>query len=340
MPTPDSIFISSTHEGDFFDTWRVGMSLTEGDFFPINGGDFYLVYRDRNNSQYDYSKPVARMAEDDTSVGISDMELEPEAGRNIWHFTRKAVSKYGVLSADADDCLVTVDSDAVMVLPSGNDPRGVSAQPIKDGGIRLRWSYSSQGEDAVPTGFKVYRETDIDYVRITGTLSPDITGDFLNIGPQAAFGFYDPAAPDSDVYSVDIDGTTWYHWHDSIGGTVNWFITTVIGNIGVDLWRWGKEYVAGNRGGDYTASGNSTGTATVTEAKDNWTFESDINFNGGRNYELDISGLTHDVDYKFTVRTYRTVAAVDYETVNEIIVEARADDTGPAALTSIAVVVE
>ena len=335
----DPIFVSSTHEGDFYDTWRVGMSLTEGDFFPISGGDFYLIYRDRNNSEYDYSQPVARMEEDDASVDISDMVLEPAVGRNIWHFTRKAVSKYGVLSADADDCLVTVDSDAVMVLPCGNAPSGPSAKAIKDGAVRLQWQYFSQGEDATPTGFKIYTSRSDDFLTVTGTLSPDITGDFVNIGPQVANGAYDPTEPDPDVYYINIDGTDWYIWHDS-EITEYWYITNVVGDDAAAT-RWYRAYASGIIGA-YLDVGLATGTATVAVGigSSDWALQSDIDFTGGRNYQHDVTGLIHDINYRFTIRTYRTVAAVDYETVNEIVVEARADDTGPAAITSITATTE
>ena len=122
---------------------------------------FHLIYRDRNNNIYDTDWPVARMENGESSVDISDMILEPAAGRSVWHFARISVSCYGVISETSEDCLVTVDSDAVMVEPCGNPPHQLHAQPIKGGKIKLSWLYSSVDEDATPDGFKIYRESDI-----------------------------------------------------------------------------------------------------------------------------------------------------------------------------------
>ncbi len=103
--------------------------------------------------------------------------------------------------------------------------------------------------------------TTTDGLRVAGALSPDITGDFVNIGPQAAAGLYDPAQPDPDVYHKNINGQDWYLWHDS-DGTENWYIANSIGFTG--SYFWGLTYTVGDPTGSYVAKTSATGTATVT----------------------------------------------------------------------------
>jgi len=296
----DNIFLTGLFEGDFLTGHTAVMGLLEGQFFPVQD-DFYLIYKDRNNADYDYYDPIVRMGEDDTTVGISDMRLEPDAGRNIWHFGRIAVSKYGVISEVSEACLVTVDSDAYMVLPCGNHPIGVSAVASKDGTVQLDWQYFSQGEDATPDGFKIYRYEN-DVLTITGTLTPNVIGNYVNIGPQAASGAYDPTEPDPDVYHINISGQDWYIWHDS-NVTEYWYITDTVGNEGA-ADRWYRIYADGIIG-TYTDTGTATGIATVAIGTNHWVLQSDIDYTGGRNYTYTTSSLTHGTNYKFTVRSYK-----------------------------------
>jgi len=100
-------------------------------------------------------------------------------------------------------------------------------------------------------------------LEVTGDLEPDVAGDFVNIGPQAANGAYDPTEPDADVYQITLpNGAIWYLWHDS-DGSENWMITKVVGEFNV---RWYLTYVAGDPTGSYAAAGSASGTATVAYA--------------------------------------------------------------------------
>jgi len=366
----DNIFLTGLFEGDFFTGHTAVMGLLEGQFFPVQD-DFYLIYKDRNNADYNYYDPIVRMGEDDSSVGISDMELEPDAGRNIWHFGRIAVSKYGVISEVSEDCLVTVDSDAYMVLPCGNHPMGVSAVASKDGAVRIAWQYFSQGEDATPDGFKIYKDvagtfSDIGNVDYTGGRNYTYTTSSLTHGTNYKFtvrsykmgdeliangtmeadsNWATYSAADINVRSTEqvYAGAYSRKFHCTSGndGIISDPFTTVSGKrYRVSAWIYPVDYtvikiaVHGGAVAGYISADDHTLTANT------WNFvEFDVTDTtaGGANATVRFSSHL-EIDETWYVDN----ASVKqyHETINDDISEATADDTGPAALTSITVAVE
>ena len=366
----DEIFLTALVEGDFYTGRFACMGLTEGEFFPVVS-DFYLIYKDRNNADYDYDYPSARMEENDTTVEISDMQLEPDAGRNIWHFGRIAVSKYGVISEVSEDCLVTVDSDAYMILPCGNHPIGVSAVASKDGTVQLDWQYFSQGEDATPDGFKIYKDvagtfSDIGNVDYTGGRNYTYTTSSLTHGTNYKFtvrsykmgdelvangtmeadsNWTTVSAADINVRSVEQVYAGMYsrkfHCTSAADGIKSDNFTTISGKrykISVYVYPVGYTQIriAMRRGDDtgFLFANNYTLTT------DTWNLV-EIDFTdtsaGGA---LAYLRLTSHLEIDETWYVDNASVKQYHETINDNVSEATADDTGPTALTSITVAVE
>ncbi|MCP4566837.1 MAG: fibronectin type III domain-containing protein [FCB group bacterium] len=366
----DNIFLTGLFEGDFFTGHTAVMGLLEGQFFPVQD-DFYLIYKDRNNANYDYYDPIVRMGESDTSVGISDIKLEPDTGRSIWHFGRIAVSRYGVISTVSDDCLVTVDSDAIMVLPCGNDPVGVEAAAIKDGSVRLQWQYFSQGEDAEPTGFKVYREvagawsleSDIDF---TGSRNYqyDVTG--LTHGVNYKFTARSYKLGDNLVVNGTMEAdSNWatysaadvnersseqvhagmysrkFHCTSSNDGIVSDPYASISGKqYRVSAWVYPVGHTAIKIAVHGGAAVGYISSADHTLITDTWNYvEFDVT-------DTTAGGAFGSVRFSSHLETDETwyvddvLVAMYHETVGEIVTEATADDTGPAAITSITATTE
>lgn len=100
-------------------------------------------------------------------------------------------------------------------------------------------------------------------LKVTGTLSPDVTGDYRSIGPQAANGDYDPTEPDADVYHTNINGQDWYIWHDSAGSEY-FYISKAVGVGSGAGYIWYRAYASGITG-DYITGSLVSGTATVAK---------------------------------------------------------------------------
>lgn len=81
---------------------------------------------------------------------------------------------------------------------------------------------------------------------MTGTLDPDVTGD------------YEPIGPYNGKPSYELAGGGWFLWWDLAGV---WGITDEIG-VGFGAW-WIRIDPAIE--GEYAAQGTATGVATVTE---------------------------------------------------------------------------
>lgn len=114
------------------------------------------------------------------------------------------------------------------------------------GDEKLEWDGSYwYGYDSA--GVKVFRGTDGDasnlptgwlgMITVTGTLSPDVTGEYL----------YDSEHNSEPVYTLNKLGVDWYVWYDT--GSTRWYLTTEIGTI--SGFRWYCATLAGS----WTAEG-------------------------------------------------------------------------------------
>lgn len=117
--------------------------------------DSYNIYRGQDG-QIDYGTVIETMAIDDTDVSIVGQDLPPNT---IWHYVRRQVrgDGCGLEGESSDPCVVAIDLNGDMRPESPNPPTDVIAEPISGGKIRLRWRYSSAGEEIAPGGFAVYQ---------------------------------------------------------------------------------------------------------------------------------------------------------------------------------------
>jgi len=81
---------------------------------------------------------------------------------------------------------------------------------------------------------------------VTGTLNPDVTGEYSPIGTY------------NGKPSYELAGNGWFLWWN---GVATWFISSALGFSGEDWW----ERVDPNIEGLYTNEGTATGDATVTK---------------------------------------------------------------------------
>jgi hypothetical protein len=80
---------------------------------------------------------------------------------------------------------------------------------------------------------------------VTGTLSPDETGNFVQEGTYGGQNYYRHLTKD------------WYLWWNELGA---WMISHVMGEAGTSYWYRESETIEG----EYTPQGSATGVATVT----------------------------------------------------------------------------
>lgn len=81
---------------------------------------------------------------------------------------------------------------------------------------------------------------------VTGTLSPDATGSYLEYGDY-----------NGKRYQRRLDGS-YFIWWDNVSA---WKISAILGVVGASHWL----RIDPNIEGDYTPQGTATGTATVAE---------------------------------------------------------------------------
>lgn len=115
------------------------------------------VYRGQDGD-IDYSTPVAIIEAGDTQVHITDQALPPNT---IWHYVRKDISPCcGKLSPASDPCVVAIDENGDMVLPTPNAPHNVTLEKLGGGKLRVRWLYSRTNQQIAPSGFFIYIDAD------------------------------------------------------------------------------------------------------------------------------------------------------------------------------------
>jgi len=116
-----------------------------------------------------------------------------------------------------------------------------------DGGAtvkRLTWK-SRQFQFPSPQSFacaRLFADAYADPIAVTGTLTPDATGDFT----------YDGEHNDENSY---VNGVYYLWWDDA----TKWYITTAKGTLGTRYWSRTDTDIEG----DYANGGTATGTATV-----------------------------------------------------------------------------
>jgi hypothetical protein len=116
--------------------------------------DSYNIYRGQDGV-IDYVTPVAVMALEDTEIEITAQDLPPNT---IWHYERKQIRGDCSLEGEASNpCIIYMDAAGDMRSAAPNPPMDLTAEPIVGGKVRLRWRYSTAGQEAAPAGFAVFQ---------------------------------------------------------------------------------------------------------------------------------------------------------------------------------------
>lgn len=255
-----------------------GGALLDGWFFPLQSADGINVYRGQDGVM-DYDHPAAIMGLTDTQIAMAGQDLPVNS---IWHYVRRHVQKCcGLESADSNLCRIWIGPDGDMILDATNPPQNLTAEILSGGRIRLRWSYSSAGQDVAPTGFRVYLPA-----------------------------FEVPAGSVDEYRPVLLDGE-WPRDYDHAWPLMDgWFAVhgdEVDFGVPVDAVSFAEGAGAGSSDGGPSGPGK-------------------------RFYQWTSDPLTDGQLYRFAVRSY---AATGGESQNTDYVIARADATGPAAITGI-----
>ena len=115
----------------------------------------HIVYRGQDGN-IDYDNIQALMNLGDSQVSIPNQSLQ---AATIWHYVRRQVSGCSRESEDSPSCIVMLDNDDEMIGNIPNPPLSLTIQGLSGGRFRLRWRYSTIGEEVSPTGFHIYMDS-------------------------------------------------------------------------------------------------------------------------------------------------------------------------------------
>ena len=203
------------------------------------------------------------------TVSVVDPSSMPDVGDIVradftGTYSTTPVARYGLFdrftTVTSDNCWLGVTGKYIEHLQSYTKTTVASCgvlHGINDAGV-IRWVY----DDAMhlvgfytcgytwnsPNGI-----TEPVYMSVTGTLSPDSTGDYYESG------IYDG----KKYYQRGVD--SWYIWYDSEEGEESWFISKEVGAI-PDNESWYNDSDADSPSTDnpYSPHAGATGDATVT----------------------------------------------------------------------------
>jgi hypothetical protein len=148
--------------------------------------DQYTVYAGQDGV-IDYETVVARMAMEDTQVTIPAMDLP---ANTVWHFVRRLMRGDGcdLEGPSSDPCIVYIDANGDMQAAEPNAPANLTATPQAGGTVKLRWIYSTAGQEAAPGYFQIYIDgVPTDTVSYNGGLTFEWTSDALTHGQEYDF---------------------------------------------------------------------------------------------------------------------------------------------------------
>jgi len=118
-------------------------------------GPYHNVYRGQDGN-IDYENCLAFMDLEDSQVSVLNQDLPPDT---IWHFIRRQVSECDLESEDSPACVIVVNSAGDMVGDVPNPPLDLAIEGLSGGCFKLRWRYTTIGEELAPTGFNIYMDS-------------------------------------------------------------------------------------------------------------------------------------------------------------------------------------
>ena len=112
----------------------------------------HIIYRGRDGA-LDYEKAQGVMELADERVNVAAQELP---ANSVWHYERRQVSCCGLESPDSDLCIIQIDENGDMYLPSPNVQGDQTVEQLAGGAFKVRWSYLSDSEAMQPSRFNIY----------------------------------------------------------------------------------------------------------------------------------------------------------------------------------------
>jgi hypothetical protein len=168
----DSKFFSSIYEGDCANGAKLGMGLTDGDFWPRIGG-CSILYRGGSIDSMDFSQILA-VAEPQAE------QISPPA-----HVTHSSSTEYFYLVRRANHCgdeektlnaavKVAIDTDGELAEPLPNCVFEVKTAQIAGAKVELLWYYNPLEQESEPVRFNIYYDDgtgQVDYDSVLATVS-------------------------------------------------------------------------------------------------------------------------------------------------------------------------
>jgi hypothetical protein len=165
-------FFDSLYEGDSANGIKLGMGLTDGDFWPRIGG-CSMLFRGLGMNLIDFTSILA-VAEVESSE-ISPPSYIPHNGSSAYFYVLRRVNSCGheehTLAAAAK---ISIDSSGELAQPQPNNIFETGAEQMKGSKVQIVWYYCPIEQQSPPAYFNVYYDAgtgQVDYENPITTIS-------------------------------------------------------------------------------------------------------------------------------------------------------------------------
>jgi hypothetical protein len=168
----DAKFFYSLYEGDSANGIKLGMGLTDGDFWPRIGG-CSMLFRGLDMNLIDFTNILA-VTEAESSE-ISPPSYIPHNSGSVYFYVLRRINSCGheehTLAAAVK---VSIDSNGELVDPQPNDVFETRAEQVNGNKVQFVWYYCPIEQQSLPAYFNVYYDAgtgQVDYENPITTIS-------------------------------------------------------------------------------------------------------------------------------------------------------------------------
>ncbi len=160
---------------------RLGLSLTDGYFWPLIAGGHILYRSAPDENVIDYIIPVGFVCPESTT--INNFSYISHRTNSTYKYGLRAVSICGIEEENTTQITtVEFDVNGDLILPHPNFPFGLVVEPLSKTQTKLVWRYDPTGEQVAPNKFNVYVDdiynTSINYQSMRRLYSTVVTHNY------------------------------------------------------------------------------------------------------------------------------------------------------------------